>query len=356
MMPMSELTCRLVANHAVLAGMLNCPVADALRWLALFLLLFQLLRLILNQRLTRQLIRQTHVFEPDQYPHLIALLDRLTARVGLGRAPLLVKGWSTRHPAFTIGFRRPVIFLHPRLVSTLDEQELAAVLTHELVHIKRKDQLLLWTADLMIPAIPLLLIQLFAIDFACRPGTTLMILAATVLLVWLVHKGIHLWFRSWREHSCDDRTVSLIGMPLALASALVKTWQFIRGGVEQRGLPARCMLLLVERPNVETRVRRLLSYRPPRLKPLLGTGAGLLGAVLVLAYLHFLWDYHVSHRYEAATAACVAHARTDAGPGCSSSIGGCAPATDALSQCGPTGGSDTPAQTGSTCHMLAGLP
>lgn len=99
--------------------------------------------------------------------------------------------------AFTTGIRRPWIALDPALATTLDAEELDALLAHEIAHIRRRDPLLTLLTGL------------------CRD-----------LAFFL--PGIHLavlWLRKEQEETADDLAAASTRRPGALASTILKVWE-----------------------------------------------------------------------------------------------------------------------------------
>lgn len=99
--------------------------------------------------------------------------------------------------AFTTGVRRPWIALDPVLAAALDDEELDALLAHEMAHIRRRDPLLTMLTGL------------------CRD-----------LAFFL--PGIHLatlWLRREQEETADDLAAAATRRPGALASTIMKVWE-----------------------------------------------------------------------------------------------------------------------------------
>lgn len=297
----SEFTNRMAANYALLLGrLMDCPIVDIMRWASAVLFMVWVARLTLHGLLTRRMIAKATTFHPEKDRALLNLYRGLAAGAGLGRVPPLFQSSHSRFPAFTLGVLRPVVFLHPGLARSLDREELACALTHELVHIKRRDHLRMWSLDLTTALIPVAMIQFFAMEFSCQPLDVLVIFAGTLTLVGLTRLALLRWFLIAREHSCDDRTVAITKAPLPLAASLIKTWQFIRASNPRHNgnRLAWSALMLANGPSVEQRVRRLLAYRAPRLRPAIAKVARVLVVSLSLAYGWFLWHFHVDQAYQ----------------------------------------------------------
>lgn len=101
--------------------------------------------------------------------------------------------------AFAAGFYRPVVVLNTAILPQLTDSELAGILTHELVHIRRKDMLMGWLLHLL---------------------RDLMIFTpfSTILLNRYMLE---------RERLCDLETAELLGSQRQYAATLLKVWRLL---------------------------------------------------------------------------------------------------------------------------------
>ncbi len=165
-------------------------------------------------------------------PELAAGVGRLAT--GLGVAPPRVLLCAYDRPlALACGLRRPAVLLSTWMVEHLDRRELEAVLAHELAHVARRDYLAVWLATTLR-------------DAFCYLPTS-----------WAVYRQV----QREKELACDDLAAGTTGRPLALASALAKTWQGARGGPRFDGAPS---LASADEP-IEGRIARLLAAPRPAL-------------------------------------------------------------------------------------------
>ena len=167
--------------------------------------------------------------------------------------------------AFTSGFRRQTVLLSVGLCDILDQEELQAVLAHEIAHARRRDNRLSWL--------------LF--------GLRLLSFYSPVALLVSHQMGHDV------ERLCDADAASSTGNPLALASALIKVYRASRKRAAPRGQPARfawSALALEQRAKrtlVEDRVERLVH--PERLEPVRWpTWRLALASAAVLALTYFV--------------------------------------------------------------------
>jgi beta-lactamase regulating signal transducer with metallopeptidase domain len=188
--------------------------------------------------LERERRRQSTVVSP----RLLEICQELQRRLGLNRAIAYCECKWLQAPA-VIGWFRPVVFLPVAALAGLSEEQLEAVIAHELAHIRRLDP--------------------FVNVFQVCVETLLFYHPA----VWWLNKKI----RAEREHCCDDMAVSLCGnaVEYALALTLMEEW---------RSAPVFAMA--ANRGPLTERIVRVLGLKT------LGAGMrgiGLTGSVLCLS-------------------------------------------------------------------------
>ena len=166
---------------------------------------------------------------------------------------------SPRRLAFTVGLWNPQVVLSEGMISTLSQEELAAVLSHELGHVQSRDPL-----------------RLAVVRFL-----------ADALWFLPVARSLAADFADVVEAAADDWAVAITRQPVDLASALVKT---ARAGVQQ-AIPFATPL--AGHLTVEDRVERLLgvmSRKRPETTRRRWVASGfitaLLMSLLVLPHAH----------------------------------------------------------------------
>jgi len=156
-------------------------------------------RLLIGVGSGRRLRRMS---EPIEDGDLLALIMRQARRIGLKSAPAV--RWCAKIAAPTVvGVFRATILLPLGLATGLSADQMAALLTHELAHVRRYDHLVN------------ILQRLIEAALFYHPA------------VWLLSRRI----RIEREHCCDDAVVAAGGEPVAYADSLVQ--------VAERSLSAR---------------------------------------------------------------------------------------------------------------------
>ncbi|WP_412465742.1 M56 family metallopeptidase [Pedobacter sp. KLB.chiD] len=127
-----------------------------------------------------------------------------------------------------IGYLKPVVLFPLALVNQLDNDQVEAILIHELSHIRRNDFLL----NLIKTAIETILFY--------NP------------FVWMAGKFIHIE----REHACDDLVVKITGKPLNYAHALLKLEL-----LKDKNSPAYALAATGKTQNLYQRIKRITNMK-----------------------------------------------------------------------------------------------
>jgi beta-lactamase regulating signal transducer with metallopeptidase domain len=145
-----------------------------------------------------RLILMTQVVLRCRMPAPLSLrtcTERLAKRLDVATPQVWLCAYD-RPLAFTCGIFHPTILVSTWMLSHLDQQELEAVLTHELEHVARHDYLIIFLATVLRDA------------FFYLPTS----------------RRAYRQLQHEKELVCDDLTVRVTRRPLALASALAKVW------------------------------------------------------------------------------------------------------------------------------------
>ena len=284
----------------VIPGTCGAPV-DLLRALTLLLIAAAGGRVWAHRVADRRLRRRSPVYGRDEFSALYDLYREAGERVGVKRLPPLHRHADEDPLAFTTGCFRPAVFLAPALVRSLGADELRAVLVHELIHVRRRDNLRALLGSLLPIGVLVVVLQVAALYALSRVEQQLgfshavLIVAAVVAVLWTFRSVAWPRVVFQRELSCDDRVVEALQNPLVVAASLVQVWRL------QRALPRRrraCLIhahpLLRTGPSVEERVRRLIDYRPEPRRAWVTAARRTLAAAALLWTSLFLWTYHAS--------------------------------------------------------------
>ncbi|WP_293785206.1 M56 family metallopeptidase [uncultured Pedobacter sp.] len=127
-----------------------------------------------------------------------------------------------------IGYLKPVVLFPLALVNQLDNDQVEAILIHELSHIRRNDFLL----NLIKTAIETILFY--------NP------------FVWMAGNFIHIE----REHACDDLVLKITGKPLNYAHALLKLEL-----LKDKNSPAYALAATGKTQNLYQRIKRITNMK-----------------------------------------------------------------------------------------------
>ncbi|SDR35821.1 M48 family metalloprotease [Natronobacterium texcoconense] len=163
--------------------------------------------------------------EREQHPLVYDLTDRLAQQADVPRPPVAVIP-SDEPNALSAGTgNRTVICVTTGLLKTLEEDELEAVLAHELAHLKNSDSSVLTVAGFPTA------VSIVALSTASRAITPASMLLGFPFWIatYLLFVGLPVYVASlpgtlvlsrYREYAADRGAVAITGKPFALASAL----------------------------------------------------------------------------------------------------------------------------------------
>jgi len=167
-------------------------------------------------------------------PHLskrervVRILHEQCSRLGM-RVPEIIFSRRDGFAAFTAGLLHPVIVINAWLLSDLEDKELKAVLTHELIHINRGDTLSCW----------------------------LIRQAQNIMFFSLFSKIIVDRYLLENELLCDRETIILLGSRDEYAATLLKVWRLLIGYRDMK--PELGRGFLGSKRDMELRVVSLLE-------------------------------------------------------------------------------------------------
>ena len=219
----------------------------------------------------RIVLRMHHAQEagPDQYPELHALVRDLALRAQLPMPKLCIIPEDSPN-AFATGRnpRNGVVAVTAGLLRVLERREVAAVVAHELGHIRNRDTLIMAVAATFAGALSMLVnAALFGSMFGGHssddeeggsPLGGLLGLVIAPIAATLVQMAIS----RTREFLADEAAARFTGDPLALAAALRKIEAWSREIPMHAGSPATAHLF-IHNPFNASGLESLFSTHPP---------------------------------------------------------------------------------------------
>lgn len=241
-----------------------------------FAAVFAFLQVVLSEPLALASVG-ARILKPGEQPRLQEMVERVAALAGIPR--IRVGIIETPMPnAFAIGkgLRSSTVVVTRGLLDLLDDEELEAVIAHEIAHVRNRDVLVMTIAGFFVVVAQLVFRILFwsggGSSDRNRRGSGLAIAFMVSLLVWILGQLLLLALSRYREFVADRMAGILTGRPLTLASALLKISGQI-GRIPSRDLrevqemaaffiipPLRgesLLALFSTHPPVSERVRRL---------------------------------------------------------------------------------------------------
>ena len=236
----TELTIRMLFTMFML-GLLYIAFMGLLFWAGVpwfFLLVIAIVMAAFQYYGSDKLVLATtraKVVTPQEEPGLHATVERLAAMADMPK-PKKIAVMDTHVPnAFATG-RNPknsVIAVTRGLLSRLNEQEVEAVLAHELAHVKNRDVMVLTWASIIVIMAGFLMQMLFWMSLFGGIGGNrdrgggnafLIMLAvyAGTIAVYFLSQLLIMALSRYREFAADRGSAIVTGAPMQLASALSK--------------------------------------------------------------------------------------------------------------------------------------
>lgn len=264
--------CLAVVGYVALFGLVWLTTPWPLSGVVIAVLLAVLALLVTNADRVVYLVTRAISISREDHPELWNTVGRLSAQADIARPPVAVIPTDEPNALSAGTGSRGVVCVTLGLLKELDDDELEAVLAHEIAHIQNGD-----TTVMTIAAFPTTL-ALWLLGAVRRGTQSRLVLFVLWGLLWLlVIFALPLLVASLpgtlalsrqREYAADRGTVALTGDPYALASALATLYD--ARSVAQRdlrgvaGLNAFCIVPPVgafglpwSHPPTAERIRRL---------------------------------------------------------------------------------------------------
>jgi beta-lactamase regulating signal transducer with metallopeptidase domain len=201
------------------------------------------IKIFWNYQSCQRLKNQSLIATPEKWRHIFA---QLVTKIGITNNVELRVSLAAKIPC-VIGHLKPVVLLPMQLLLGMNQQQIEAILLHELAHIRRQDYLL---------GIVQTLIKAF---FFFNP-----------FLLWMASQ-----MDKEREHACDDIAVAVNQNPLLFANTLKELAEMNIGQNIAMKMTGKKLLL--------SRITRLFSKREKMPKHNITASITVLLSSLILA-------------------------------------------------------------------------
>ncbi|MBS7288245.1 MAG: M48 family metalloprotease [Candidatus Freyarchaeota archaeon] len=174
------------------------------------------------------LVIRVRYVEPYENPRLYNIVARVAAKAGIPMPRVGISDISVPN-AFAYGrtMRDARVCVTRPLLELLSEDELEAVIGHEIGHIKHRDMIIITALSVM----PLICYYIFLFTLFSgyenrgRGAIALLIGIGALVMYWLTELMV-LYMSRIREYYADARSVELVGRPEVMASALYKLTRY----------------------------------------------------------------------------------------------------------------------------------
>lgn len=174
-----------------------------------------------TQRGTVERLADAHPVDHESAPELYKMTTRVAAQIDVP-VPTIAISDRDAPEALVVGYRPTDVHLvlSKGTVDALDEQELEAVIAHELAHIKNRDAMVMTAVSVPVVLADGLRSRLAAIE---DPGWGVIVIVPLGLVstvFWVIGQTISARLARVREQAADRVSAEVTGSPAALASAL----------------------------------------------------------------------------------------------------------------------------------------
>ncbi|WP_207591752.1 M48 family metalloprotease [Halomontanus rarus] len=214
-----------LVGYAALIGIVFSLVPASVAIVICGLLALALVGCISYADLIAYWVTKAIAIDREQYPLVFDTTERLAQQADIPTPPIAVIP-SDEANALSAGTgQRTVICVTTGLLRTLEDDELEAVLAHELAHLKNDDSTVMTVAGFPMT------VSAIVLSMAGRSFTTVSFFLGWPLWIglYLLFVGLPVYLASlpgtlvlsrYREYAADRGAVAITGKPFALASAL----------------------------------------------------------------------------------------------------------------------------------------
>lgn len=160
------------------------------------------------------------IIDESEYTELHTMVTRLSQQANMEKPNIAVAETPITN-AFATGrsTSTATICVTTSLMEVLSEEELEAVIAHELAHIKNKDMIVMTIAG-AIAAITSMVFRFRFFSYNSRRNGGIILFLLISIITYIVSYLLMMALSRYREYSADRGAVSITGNPMALASAL----------------------------------------------------------------------------------------------------------------------------------------
>ena len=176
-------------------------------------------QLLLSDRLALRAMGARTV-DADEYPRLHAVVSRLSQQADLPKPTVAVAQTKTPN-AFATGRSQSAatVCVTTGLLETLDDDEVEAVVAHELAHVKNRDVMIMTVASFF-STIAMFVLRWGWLFGGDDESPSVLVAVVTSFVVWGLSFLLMRALSRYREFAADRGAVAITGRPGALASAL----------------------------------------------------------------------------------------------------------------------------------------
>jgi heat shock protein HtpX len=158
--------------------------------------------------------------DADEYPQLHAVVTRLSQQADLPKPSVAVAQTKTPN-AFAAGRSQSAatVCVTTGLLETLEDDELEAVVAHELAHVKNRDVMIMTVASFF-STIAMFVLRWGWLFGGDDENPSALVAVVVSFVVWILSFLLMRALSRYREFAADRGAVAITGRPSALASAL----------------------------------------------------------------------------------------------------------------------------------------
>jgi heat shock protein HtpX len=202
----------------------------------------------------------------SEEPQLHQIVSRLCANADLPMPKIAVVKTSMPN-AFATGRnqKNAVVAVTTGIMERLDNNELEAVLAHELTHVKNRDMMVMTIATFLSSMAQILVQWLPFLGGGSRDrdsGSNFIVLFLVSLVVWIVSFILIRTLSRYREFAADRGAAIMTGQPSHLVSALKKISGFRVPTVDLRKVEGPVSALFITPAISGSSIMRLFSTHP----------------------------------------------------------------------------------------------